>query len=50
MSEKQEKKIRVQRRLEYLHQLERWLDKMPPAWRVFACIKWRARKPRYERR
>lgn len=50
MSEKKEKKIRTIRRLQYLRDLENWLAVMPSPWRVFAVIKWRARKPKFQRR
>lgn len=46
MSERQEKNWRTIRRLQYLRELEYWIAEMPPAWRVFAVIKWRARKPK----
>lgn len=46
MSERQEKKRRIEQKLQYINQLEAWLAEEPAWWRISARKKWRARRPR----
>lgn len=50
MSERQEKKRRIEAKLRYLQALELWLDKEPVWWNIFAHRKWRASRPQLDRR
>lgn len=46
MSERREKKRRIEQRLQYLNKLEAWIAEEPAWWRFSARKKWRARRPR----
>lgn len=46
MSERQEKKKRIQQKLTYLAQLEAWLAEEPMWWCFFARRRWRTRRPK----
>lgn len=46
MSERMEKKKRIEQKLQYLAQLESWLAEEPVWWCFRARKKWRARRPR----
>ena len=48
MSEKQEKKKRHNRRLEFIARFELWLEKEPPIWRIFAWRRWKRSRPVYK--
>lgn len=45
MSERQEKKRRIEQKLQYLAQLEVWLAEEPAWWCFRARKEWRARRP-----
>lgn len=46
MSERQEKKRRIEQKLQYLAQLEAWLAEEPAWWNFFARKQWRDRRPK----
>lgn len=46
MSERQEKKKRVEQKLQYLAKLEAWLAEEPAWYRFSARKRWRARRPK----
>lgn len=46
MSERQEKKKRIEQKLQYLAKLEAWLAEEPEWWRFSARKRWRARRPK----
>lgn len=50
MSERQEKKKRVEQELQYLGKLEAWLAEEPAWYRFSARKRWRARRPKKPRR
>lgn len=45
MSERQEKKRRYNLRLEYIATFQKWLDREPSIFRVFAWHKWKRERP-----
>lgn len=45
MSERQEHKKRYNLRLQYIAEVNKWLDREPPMWRVFAWRRWKAERP-----
>ena len=45
MSEKQEHRKRYAARYEYLNKLEKWLDNMPPWWKIAKRIRWKKERP-----
>ena len=46
MSERQEKKRRIEQKLQYLSQLEAWLAEEPAWWAFSARKRWRDRRPK----
>ena len=46
MSERQEKKRRIEQKLQYLRRLEAWLAEEPAWWAFRARKRWRARRPK----
>lgn len=46
MSERMEKKKRIEQKLQYLAQLEAWLAEEPAWWRCSARKRWRKRRPK----
>lgn len=45
MSERQEHKRRYNLRLQYIAEFNKWLDREPPRYRLFAWRKWKAERP-----
>ena len=45
MSERQEKKKRYNLRLMWIADFDKWLNKEPPMWRVFAWRRWKRARP-----
>lgn len=48
MSERQEKKKRYNRRLQYIAEFNRWLAQEPPRWKLVAWSRWKKQRPRWE--
>ena len=47
VSERQEKKRRYNLRLMWIAEFDKWLNREPPMWRVFAWRKWKAERPKW---
>ena len=45
MSERQEKKKRYNLRLMWIADFDKWLNREPPMWRVFAWRRWKRERP-----
>ena len=45
MSERQEKKRRYNLRLMWIADFDKWLNREPPMWRVFAWRRWKRERP-----
>lgn len=45
MSERQEKKRRYNQKLEWIAALEKWMEKEPPIWKLFAWRRWKDSRP-----
>lgn len=45
MSEKQEKKLRYNQKLEYISRFDKWLSLEPPMFRLVKWLKWRRSMP-----
>ena len=45
MSESREHKRRYNMRLQYIAEYDKWLDREPPMWRVFAWHRWKSERP-----
>ena len=50
MSERQEKKRRYKRRLEYIERLALWLEWEPPIWCIWKWHRWKEARPVERRR
>lgn len=48
MSESREKKLRYNRRLEFIAEFNKWLSAEPPMIRLYAWYKWKKRRPVWE--
>jgi hypothetical protein len=48
MSEKQEKRKRFERRMEYVSEFNAWLMKEPPMWKFRAWLHWKKTRPAME--
>lgn len=48
MSERQEHKKRFQMRVRYVAEFDKWLDREPPMFRVFAWRRWKRERPVWE--
>lgn len=48
MSEKQEKRKRLNARMEYIAKFDAWLRKEPPRWRIIQWIRWKKSRPLME--
>lgn len=48
MSERQEKKKRYNRRLEFIAAFEKWLNSEPSMLRIFRWRKWKKSRPTWE--
>lgn len=48
MSEKQEKKKRYNRRLEFIAEFDKWLNSEPSMIRIFKWRKWKKNRPIWE--
>ena len=48
MSEKQEKRKRLNAKVEWMRAFEKWLQEEPSMIRVFKWRKWKKTKPNYE--
>ena len=48
MSERQEKKKRYNRRLEFIARFDKWLRNEPPIWRFFKWHRWKKNRPMWE--
>ena len=48
MSEKQEKKLRYNQRLEYIADFDKWLDAEPPIVRLISWHRWKKSRPIFE--
>lgn len=48
MSERQEKKKRYNLRLMWIADFDKWLNREPPMWRVFAWRRWKRERPVWE--
>lgn len=47
MSESREKKLRYNRKLEFISHFDEWLATEPPIWRIFSWRKWKKARPIY---
>ena len=48
MSERQEKKRRYNRRLEYIAEFQKWLNREPSMLRAFSWHRWKRERPVWE--
>lgn len=48
MSESREKKLRYNRRLEFIAKFGKWLESEPPMFRILAWHKWKKSRPVWE--
>lgn len=49
MSEKQEKRKRLNEKMEYIAEFNAWLRKEPPRWRFIQWARWKKSRPLMER-
>ena len=47
MSERQEHKRRMNAKIQWIRDFEKWMSEEPPIIRLFAWRKWKKRKPDY---
>lgn len=47
MSERQEKKKRYNLRLMWIADFDKWLNREPPMWRIFAWRRWKKERPEW---
>ena len=48
MSEKREKRVRLNAKIEWIRNFERWLAEEPRMFQIFKRRKWKKRRPSYE--
>ena len=45
MSESREHKRRYNLRLQYIAEVDKWLEREPPMWKIFKWRRWKAERP-----
>lgn len=48
MSEKQEKRRRINARIDYIEAFAFWLSQEPPMWRIFSWHRWKQARPHFK--